>query len=336
MTQYLYSFEDGTNGASYVIDTPANGAGAVTILADNAHPAHGSLGLRSDSAASYQYVQKNLPSAVTDIAIRYYMYDDDLVTGDLDDIRLYSTTTDASSTNRAGGIRRTSGNKLRLFDSVSADIWTSNALSINTQYRVEFRVQCGTSAHATFSGAYYVGDSTTPVQTFSVTTATTTTNVLSVHMGKQNSSAVTPSTMHNWYDDFAIDDAPTGLIGPWVSPGNTAPVADAGVTQTYVEPYSTVTLNGTNSHDANNDLLTYAWTQTTGTAVTLQNPTTSTPSFEAPATLSGDTLTFQLVVNDGTTDSSPDTVDIVVTAHTIWRIDDPSGPALSPIRLTIN
>lgn len=337
MSQYNYSFENGTNAAAYSIDIPANGAGAVTVVADTAHPAHGSLSLRTDSSGSYQYVQKNLSSAVTDIAIRYYIYDDDLVTGDHDDIRLYSTTTDANSTNRAGGLRRTSGNKLRLFDSVSASLWTSTAaLSVNTYYRVELRVQCGTSANATMTGAYYVGDSTTPVQTFSVTTATTTASIVSVHMGKQNTAAVAPSTMHSWYDDFAIDDAPTGFIGPWTNPGNGAPIAEAGFTQTNVEPYSTVTLDGTNSHDPDNDSLTYAWSQTAGPAVTLLSPTTATPSFIAPATTTGATLTFQLIVNDGTVNSAADTVDIAIAAHTIWEIENPVGPVLKPIRLTKN
>jgi hypothetical protein len=336
MSQYIYSFEDGTNGIEYNIDIPGNGAPAVAIMADTAHPAHGSLSLRADSSASYQYVQDNLPTAVTDIAVRYYIYGDASQISDYDDLRFYSTTTDASSANRAGGIRRISGNKIRVFDSLNANIWSSaSGLSINTYYRVEIRVQCGTSGNATMSGAYYVGDSTTPVETFSVATATTTATIISVHLGKQQTAANNPSTLHTWYDDFAIDDAPTGLIGPWVNPGNGAPIADAGLMQTNVEPFTTVTLNGSSSHDPDADTLTYAWTQTVGPAVTLLNATTATPSFVAPATLPGTTLTFQLIVNDGTVNSSPDTVDVVVAAHTIWHIENPAGPVLKPIRITL-
>lgn len=339
MAQYFYNFEDGTLGSEYNIDVPANGNGAVAAIVDNAHTAHGSRAIVADSAASYQYVQKNLASAVTDIAVRYYFYADDLQGGDYDDLRFYSTITDAGSTNRAGGVRRITGNKLRVFDSLNipAGLWTStNALSINTMYRVEIRVQCNASGSATMSGGYYVGDSTTPVQTFSVTTATTTADILSVHMGKQQNAANVPSTMHTWYDDLAIDDAPTGLIGPWTNPGNSAPVAEAGFMQSNVEPYSTVTLDGTNSHDADNDPLTYAWSQTVGPAVTLSSTTSATPTFTAPATTGGTTLTFQLIVNDGTVNSSADTVDIVVAAHTIWEIENPVGPVLKPIRLTKN
>jgi len=336
MSQYIYNFENGTLGGEYDIDIPANGAPAVTANVDNAHPAHGSLSIRADSSSSYQYVQKNLPSAVTDIAVRYYIYDDAIQAADYDDLRFYSTTTDAGATNRAGGIRRIGSNKLRVFDSLGASIWAStNALSINTYYRIEIRIQCGASANATMSGAYYVGDSTTPVETFSVATATTTANILSVHMGKQQTAANTPSTLHTWYDELAIDDAPTGLIGPWSNPGNTAPIGEAGIMQTNVEPFSTVTLDGSSSHDPDADPLTYAWSQTAGPAVTLSSTTAMQPTFIAPATLAGTTLTFQLIVNDGTVNSTADTVDIVVAAHTMWRIDNPVGPVLSPIRLTL-
>lgn len=336
MSQYIYNFEDSTNGSEYDIDIPANGAPAVTANVDNAHPAHGSLSIRADSSSSYQYVQDNLPSAVTDIAVRYYIYDDASQVADYDDLRFYSTTTDANSTNRAGGIRRINNNMLRVFDSLGANIWSSaSGLSINTYYRIEIRVQCGTSGNATMSGAYYVGDSTTAVETFSVATATTTANILSVHLGKQQNAANTPATLHTWYDDFAIDDAPTGLIGPWTNPGNIAPIADAGIMQTNVEPFSTVTLDGSNSTDANADPLTYAWTQTAGPAVTLSSTTAMQPTFVAPATQAGTTLTFQLIVNDGSVNSPADTVDIVVAAHTLWRITNPVGPVLAPIQLTL-
>jgi hypothetical protein len=106
--------------------------------------------------------------------------------------------------------------------------------------------------------------------------------------------------------------------------------------QANVEPYSTVWLDGTSSHDADNDPLTYLWSQTAGPAVTLSSTTSATPTFIAPATTGGVTLTFQLIVNDGTVDSSADTVDIVVAAHTIWEIENPVGPVLKPIRLTEN
>jgi hypothetical protein len=75
---------------------------------------------------------------------------------------------------------------------------------------------------------------------------------------------------------------------------------------------ATVTLDGSGSSDPNGDTLSYQWTQTAGTAVTLSSATAAKPTFTAPATAS--TLTFQLVVNDGHVNSAPASVTITVTS----------------------
>jgi surface protein len=97
---------------------------------------------------------------------------------------------------------------------------------------------------------------------------------------------------------------------------NTAPVANAGSDQS-VSSAASVTLDGTSSSDADNDSLTYSWTQTSGTSVTLSSSTASQPTFTAPTLNFGDSnlsLVFSLVVNDGTEDSTADTVTITVTS----------------------
>lgn len=89
---------------------------------------------------------------------------------------------------------------------------------------------------------------------------------------------------------------------------NQQPVADAGADQT-VGIKSQVTLNGTNSSDTDSEIeLTYSWSQTAGTTVTLSNSNTSQPIFTAPD--STDTLTFTLTVNDGELDSISSSVNI--------------------------
>lgn len=90
--------------------------------------------------------------------------------------------------------------------------------------------------------------------------------------------------------------------------GNIAPVANAGADQT-VNGGDAVTLAGIGT-DADGDALTFAWAQTGGTAVVLNNANTANATFTAPATL-GD-LTFQLTVNDGTVS---DTDDVIVTVE---------------------
>lgn len=88
--------------------------------------------------------------------------------------------------------------------------------------------------------------------------------------------------------------------------------ADAGADVAATTNAAGVALDGTGSVGLGT--LTYAWTQTAGTAVTLSDDTVAAPTFTAPA--SPETLTFQLVVTDGATGaaSRPDTVDVVVSA----------------------
>ncbi len=100
------------------------------------------------------------------------------------------------------------------------------------------------------------------------------------------------------------------------APANTAPTAVAGATPNPASSGQTVTLNGGSSsaNDAG-QTLTYAWTQTAGTSVTLSSTTAVAPSFTAPTLVAGAspaTLTFSLVVNDGVEDSVADTVDVTI------------------------
>jgi LmbE family N-acetylglucosaminyl deacetylase len=94
--------------------------------------------------------------------------------------------------------------------------------------------------------------------------------------------------------------------------GNLPPTANAGPDQT-VAGGQLVTLDGRGSSDPNQNPLTYNWTQTSGTAVTLSNPASATPTFTAPAAQQqSQTLRFSLVVSDGQLNSSPDTVDVTI------------------------
>ena len=91
---------------------------------------------------------------------------------------------------------------------------------------------------------------------------------------------------------------------------NRRPVADAGPDQE-VDPAATVMLDGTASYDPDDDPITsYAWTQTAGITVALDDASSPTPGFIAPE-LPGD-LIFELVVNDGWLDSLPDQVTVTV------------------------
>lgn len=98
------------------------------------------------------------------------------------------------------------------------------------------------------------------------------------------------------------------FVGP--SSTNQAPEAKAGPDQTVLSN-NTVTLDGSKSFDPDADQITYAWTQTQGTTVTLSGATTAGPSFIP--TVAG-TYTFSLIVSDASLSSTADTVTITVVA----------------------
>jgi len=103
-------------------------------------------------------------------------------------------------------------------------------------------------------------------------------------------------------------------------PGNTPPVANAGSNQNVLTG-ATVTLDGSGSHDADGDTLSYLWTMTSkpsGSSAALSDPTAKKPSFTADK--NGDYI-IRLVVNDGSADSAPDTVK-VTTVGDIAFFDD--------------
>ncbi len=99
-----------------------------------------------------------------------------------------------------------------------------------------------------------------------------------------------------------------------VSSANAEPIANAGLNQN-VTVGSTVTLDGTNSSDANRDQLTYRWvmmSKPTGSTAVLTNPTSAKPTFTAD--LVGPYV-ISLIVNDGRVDST--TVATTVTASVV-------------------
>jgi lysophospholipase L1-like esterase len=78
---------------------------------------------------------------------------------------------------------------------------------------------------------------------------------------------------------------------------NVAPTANAGPDQT-VSSLELVTLDGSGSADADGTVDVYTWTQTTGTAVVLDETVPAMPTFTAPNVGGDEVLTFELVVTD--------------------------------------
>jgi K319L-like, PKD domain/PKD domain len=105
-------------------------------------------------------------------------------------------------------------------------------------------------------------------------------------------------------NDGIVDSAPD-TVG--IDTENSPPVADAGPDRTAFVA-DTVSLDGSGSSDVDGDVLSFAWSLTSlpaGSAAMLSDPTAVMPRFEVD--LPG-RYVAQLIVNDGTVDSAPDTV----------------------------
>ncbi|MCD4811316.1 putative Ig domain-containing protein [bacterium] len=107
-------------------------------------------------------------------------------------------------------------------------------------------------------------------------------------------------------NDGTVDSDPDTVS---ISTQNSPPVANAGPDQT-VFVGDTVALDGSMSSDVDGDLLTFGWSLTSipdGSAATLSDSTAVNPTFVVDRPGS---YVAQLIVNDGTVDSDPDTVTV--------------------------
>lgn len=102
-----------------------------------------------------------------------------------------------------------------------------------------------------------------------------------------------------------------GLFDYLVSQNNVPPVANAGTNQ-LAYSYSYVILDGSNSYDPSGNSLDFSWMQVGGDLVSLSSYNTANPIFVAPIVPYPTTLTFQLIVSNGQSESDPSYVYITV------------------------
>lgn len=133
-----------------------------------------------------------------------------------------------------------------------------------------------------------------------------------VDLGWYEGTSTNPGDASMSYTGPYLDTADQAMVIAAYTPNvpstqNTGPVANAGADQN-VTVNNQVTLNGAGSTDSDGTIVTYSWTQTGGTAVTLSG-TGSNRTFTPTTTGS---RTFQLTVTDDDGATASDTVVINV------------------------
>ncbi len=99
-----------------------------------------------------------------------------------------------------------------------------------------------------------------------------------------------------------------------VSNVNQPPIANAGSDQTILIVGLTVTLDGSNSSDPDDGIVSYFWLQTAGPTISLSNDAAVQPTFVSPnVAAGGETLRFSLTVTDASGDQDTDTCIVVVS-----------------------
>ncbi|WP_060980909.1 glycosyl hydrolase family 18 protein [Vibrio splendidus] len=102
-----------------------------------------------------------------------------------------------------------------------------------------------------------------------------------------------------------------GLAGGTTEPVNRKPTAAAGADQS-VEGPASVSLDGSASKDSDGTITSYAWSQVSGTAVTLANANAAVASFDVVEVAQQEVLTFSLTVTDNEGATATDTVVVTV------------------------
>jgi len=127
------------------------------------------------------------------------------------------------------------------------------------------------------------------------------------------------------FDIYGLEsmDSNELVLDPSTPPNNQAPIADAGPDQTVNERQG-VSLNGSNSTDPDDDIVSYHWLQIGEPVVNLSDPNVEQPTFTAPDVgPGGAALTFELTVIDQGENQAKDTCVVNVT----WENEPPQANA---------
>ena len=195
----------GASGNAFGVVTKGTGA---TLVYSNAAAANGSLGYAvTGTSSTATYAGWNGYTA-SSVAVRFYYNPGPTLPNAL--LRLADIR---NSTATAARVELSTANQIFIQNAAGTTLTTfSHALQANTWYRVEITISVSAST-ATIKAAYYLGNSTTPVDpAFSTATGNTgTANITQVSIGS-TASATWVGT--SYFDNLAVESLSTAFIGP--------------------------------------------------------------------------------------------------------------------------
>lgn len=197
---------------------------ASSITYSNAQAAHGSLSyfIQSASAVENKLVWKNIASS--SCALRLYAYFTTYPSSPYE-FAYFSKNSVAFDLLSRLGLQP--DGKISAYDRTGI-VWSSSgSVSLNSWYRFEILAQIGASATTgTIQAAFYSLDSTSPIHSFTTSSANLgTSNIEWVGVGKTSASSASDSF---YIDDVAVRQQASGFIGPYTGPP-TPPAAYPGI-----------------------------------------------------------------------------------------------------------
>ncbi len=170
--------------------------------------AHGSLGYALTGASGTATLVGWNGYSAPSIAVRFYYNPGPTLPNAL--LRLADIR---NSTATAARVELSAANQIFIQNAAGTTVTTfSHAVQANTWYRVELTISVSAST-ATIKAAYYLGNSTTPVDPAFSTAAgnTGTANIAQVSIGS-TASATWVGT--SYFDNLAVESLSTAFIGP--------------------------------------------------------------------------------------------------------------------------
>lgn len=218
MAIFRNTFEGGTNGTTVTVANSGGASGdaftaAGAMIFSSTQAAHGALSIRDTPSTSS--VVRWAISGVAAVSIRSYVYF--TATPSMAIFRI----THATDTT-AAVVQVNTANKLRLNAKSNTQLWVSTAdIPLNQWLRIEaYFIQGATASSGQAQIAYYLGDSTTPIEQSAVITGANFGGDIGLFTQARAGSEVTTNTQSTYYDDLAVNTGSdsNGFIGSSLLP----------------------------------------------------------------------------------------------------------------------